>query len=53
MVPVRDAGHQHALEVGEDGVEGLAVGGRVGGERRGDLAGPDLREHGIAPGSAR
>ena len=29
MVPVRDAGNQHPLEIGKDGVEGLALGRRV------------------------
>ena len=48
MVPVRDAGQEDALEVGEDGVERLA--GLRGGRRelRADLPRPGAGQHGVA-----
>ena len=48
MIPVRQAGHEHALEVGHDGVERFAVFRRAGGQRRGDVAGLDAGEDRIS-----
>ena len=48
MLPVGDAGQDVALEVGHDAGHGLGRLGRRGGQPRGDLAGDDLRPHGVA-----
>src|SRR4029079_12133888 len=48
MVPVRDAGKDDALEVGEDRVEVFAALRRVRGERVADRAGPYTRKDWIA-----
>ena len=46
VVPVRDARHQHAVEVGEHVRERLRLLGRRRRELRADLAGRDRRHHG-------
>ena len=48
MVPVRDAGDEDPLEVGEDALERLALLGRLRRQRVADLAGLDARKHRIA-----
>ncbi len=50
VIPVREAGHEHALEVGHDALERLAVFRCGCGKRRGDLARRDAGENGIALG---
>ena len=50
MVPVRQPGHEHALEIGHDRVEWLPLFGCVRGKRRHDLSGPDPRQHRIFVG---
>jgi hypothetical protein len=47
VVPVRDPGEEHLVEVAQDGRERLRSVGRGGGEGRTDLARLDLREHGL------
>ncbi len=46
MLPVGEAGHDDAVEIGEDGVEGFGRLGRVGGERGFDIAGRGARHDG-------
>ena len=46
MLPVREAGHDDAVEIGQDGVEGFGRLRRVGGQRGLDLAGRGARHHG-------
>ncbi len=50
VVPVGDGGHDEAVEIGQDGLHGLACFGAVGRQRVGELAGLDGRKHGIALG---
>ena len=47
MVPVGEAGHEHALEVGHDGAEGFRILRRRRGECGRDVARLDAREHRI------
>ena len=50
MVPVRHGGHDQPLEIGQDGLHGLALFGAVGGQRVGQLARLDRRQHGVPLG---
>ena len=50
MIPVREARHEHALEVGHDGAEGFRILGRFRRQGGGDLARLDACEHRIAIG---
>ena len=50
MVPVGDGRHDEAIEIGEDGLHGLAALGTAGGQSVGELAGLDGRKHGVALG---
>ena len=46
MIPVRDPGHHHPLEVGEDRLEALRLRWGVLRKAARDVAGLDLREYG-------
>ena len=48
MIPVRQAGHEHALEVGHDRVERFALFRRAGGQRGRDVTGLRAGQDGIA-----
>ena len=47
MIPVRQAGDEHAFEVGHDGLERLALFGRVRRQSGRDCAGPIARKYRI------
>jgi hypothetical protein len=48
VVPVGEAGYDHALDVGQDLLQRLAAEGRSGGQRRADLSGAHAREDRVA-----
>ena len=51
MVPVGERGHEDPLEVGEDGLERLAVFRGLARQRATDVAGRDARQHRVALGA--
>ena len=53
MVPVRDAGHDQALEIGEDGFHRFAALRPGGGQGIGQFPRLEWRKHGITLGASK
>ena len=47
VVPMRNGGHDLALEIGQDGFHRFALFGRGGGQRGGEIARLDTRDYGV------